>query len=187
MHKFDPAHTARLLSGERLAELRPSELLKEAGLKKGDVAADIGCGPGFFTVPAAKIVGESGRVYALDTEEKMLAELGRQGVPENVTPIKSGENALPLEDSSIDFALMAYMFHETVDKAAFMREVKRVLRPGGRALILDWKRQKEDKGPPMEERLTEEGVAGFIAGAGLAVTGSSSLNASHYKISAVRR
>ena len=66
--KFDPRNRELLLSEERHTQLQPRALLRQMGLKSGDIMADIGAGPGFFTVPAAEIVGERGMVLAADIQ-----------------------------------------------------------------------------------------------------------------------
>lgn len=186
-HKFDPAHIEKLLSSERQSDLRPEELLRAEGLKEGDFFADIGSGPGFFTIPAAKIVGPQGVAFAIDTQAEMLIYLrDRLEPPENVVLLKSEEDSIPLGDSEADFALLAYVLHEAEDKAAFLREVRRVLRPSGKLLVIDWKKQAEEKGPPLEERLSEADSIGLLQKAGFSKPEASSLNPSHYKISATK-
>lgn len=185
-HKFDPAHVERLLSAERHMDIAPERLLREAGLKPGDAIADIGCGPGFFAIPAAHIVGEKGVVYAVDTEEKMLGRLMERRPPANVMPLKSTESSIPVKDSAVDIAFLGYMLHEAEDKPLFLKEVKRIIKAGGAVLIIDWKKKQEDEGPPVEERLTEEDVIGLLKGAGFENAKALSLNESHYEISARR-
>ncbi len=185
-HKFDPAHVERLLSAERDRDVAPEKLLREAGLEKGDAFADIGCGPGFFSIPAAGIVGEEGVVYAVDSEEKMLERLRLRCPPANVIVLKSAESAIPLKDSSVDFAFLGYMLHETEDRAIFLKDVKRILKDGAKVLVLDWKKKREENGPPFEERITEEEVIGVMKAAGFEDVKASALNESHYSITAVK-
>ncbi|MBI5587623.1 MAG: methyltransferase domain-containing protein, partial [Deltaproteobacteria bacterium] len=164
----------------------PEKVLCDAGLKEGDFFADIGSGPGFFSIPASKIVGVRGVVFAIDTQKEMLLDLRDRNPPDNIVLLVSEEDSIPLGDSETDFALMAYMLHETVSMDAFLKEVRRVLRPGGTALVIDWKKQKEEHGPPEEERLTEEQAAANLKKAGFKVVSVTSLNPSHYRILAER-
>ncbi len=186
MHKFDPQRIERLISEERRSQIQPEAVLRDAGLKEGGYIADIGCGPGFFTIPASMIVGPGGLVYALDTQEEMLARLMSRGLPPNVIPKRSGEHSFPMDDNRLDFALIAYVLHETEDKALSIKEVKRVLKPGGIVLIIDWKKIKEEKGPPVEERLTEAECIGLLHRAGFSSIKGSSMNPSHYRIAALK-
>lgn len=183
MHKFNPEHLERLLSGERTNDIAPERVLREAGLKAGNIFADIGAGPGFFTVPAAQIIGHTGIAFAIDTQAEMLIYLrDRRNPPDNVVLIKSEEYEIPLADFEADFALMAYVLHETGDKVRLLHEVKRILKPGATLLVLDWEKKPEDKGPPIEERITAKEARGFIEAAGFDVVQTSPLNPSHYRV-----
>lgn len=186
MHKFDVTHIEKLLRQERVDSIRPERVLTEAGLAEGNVFADVGCGPGFFTLPASVIVGPTGRVYAIDTQPEMLEALKKRGVSANVTPVKSGEENIPVDDKTADLALAAYVLHEAANTAGFLKEIFRLLKSGGRLVIIDWKKQQEEHGPPMAERITEAEAAAFIKAAGFVKIVTSSLNASHYMITAAR-
>ncbi|MFQ5441558.1 MAG: class I SAM-dependent methyltransferase [Thermodesulfobacteriota bacterium] len=185
MHKFDPNNIARLIRKERYDEIRPEEVLREAGLRAGDSFFDVGSGPGFFAIPGARVVGRKGKVYAVDTEELMLSELQKRRPPKNVLLIKSGENRIPAPASTADFMLVAYVLHETADRKKFLREMRRVLKAGAKIFIIDWKIRKEEHGPPFEERLTIKAVKGLLREAGFRSIKSSSLNVSHYAVTAV--
>ncbi len=177
----------RLLSTERLMEQHPEGLLRREGLAPGDSFADVGCGPGFFTVPAAGIVGETGHVYAIDISEEMLFELDKRDPPPNVVLVKSGEAEIPLDKAVVDMALISYVLHEAENAVAFLREVGRILTDGGILLILDWKKRVQDKGPPIEERLTEEEVLKLLEEAGFVDAEAASFTESHYKVSSVKK
>ena len=91
-----------------LAELA----LKEIGLKKGQIVLDFGCGDGYYTIPAAKIVGDKGKVYALDKDRHCLHEVIRRAEElnlKNIRPIEtSGKVTICLKDESIDVTLLLY-------------------------------------------------------------------------------
>lgn len=186
MHKYSPEKIGRLLRPARAREIRPLAVLKDTGLKKGDSFADIGSGPGFFSFPASRIVGKDGVVYAIDTQKEMLEGLKSQSPPPNIIPVLSGENSIPLEPSIIDFALVAYVLHETEDKARFLKEIRRIMKPGARLLVIDWKKKKEEHGPPRDERLSIKTVEGLLRKAGFASVKASPLNSSHYRVQALR-
>ncbi|MBI2412517.1 MAG: methyltransferase domain-containing protein [Deltaproteobacteria bacterium] len=186
MHKYSPEKIGRLLRPARAREIRPLAVLKDAGLKKDDFFADIGSGPGFFSLPASRVVGKKGVVYAIDTQAEMLEGLKNQSPPPNVVPVLSGENSIPLGPSIVDFALIAYVLHEADNKARFLKEVRRIMRPGARLLIIDWKKKKEEHGPPREERLSIRTVEGLLRKAGFVSVKASPLSGSHYKIQALK-
>ena len=73
-HKFDAKNRHKLDNPKRREMLPPEKTLIRLGLKQGDIVADIGCGIGYFTIPAANIVGDSGKVFAMDISPEMLEE-----------------------------------------------------------------------------------------------------------------
>lgn len=168
---FDPRHLHRLLDPERRRWNDPERVLACLDLRPGEVLVDVGAGPGWFTLPAAARVGPAGKVYALDVQEAMLAVLARRareaGLEERVAAIAVREGRpWPLDDGSCDAALVANVYHEVSDRPAFLRELYRVLRPGGRTLLVEWKPEPTPVGPPLGERLDPGAVDGDFAGAG---------------------
>jgi ubiquinone/menaquinone biosynthesis C-methylase UbiE len=109
-------------------------------LREGMTALDIGCGPGFFTIPMAQLVGRTGRVIAVDLQEGMLARLRGKIAGTELEPRivlhKCDETRLGLLES-VDFALLFYMVHEIPDKDRFFNELARIVRPAGRVLVVE--------------------------------------------------
>jgi ubiquinone/menaquinone biosynthesis C-methylase UbiE len=186
MHKFDPANIELLIGEERYKGMDPLEFLRLNGVIRGMHIADVGCGPGFFTLPASEIVGESGKVYAVDSEEDMLKAVKRKTPPENIIIVKSDESHIPLENGSCDMVLLAFVLHEAEEKLIFLNELKRLLRPEGRLILLDWEKKTEEKGPPFEERIEKTEAVRLIERAGFEIEETVNINPSHYKI-AVRK
>lgn len=178
MHKFSPDRAEKLEREDRYTVLPPEQVLSKLGLKRNMAMADIGAGTGFFSRAAAEIVGESGRVYAVDMSAEMLSRLKRRGVPANMTTVESQEYTIPLESDVVDFSLMAFVVHETEDTPRFLAEVQRITMTGGRIAIVEWEKQEEEHGPPMDERMSREEIIGRLAG--FSVVASGVLNPSHY-------
>ena len=114
--------------------VNPYELLNAAGLKSGQKALEVGCGPGFFTIPAAKIVGEKGKVYALDVNPVAVETVRRKIEEKNLENIEviladASETGLP--DESIDTAFLFGVVHALDDVDAVMWEMHRVLKAKG--------------------------------------------------------
>jgi len=167
-HKFDAAHRAYLDSDERRSYLDPVRILTSFGLAKGMRVADVGTGTGFFAIPAARIVGPSGKVYAVDLVPEMLeelrAKLAREPVP-NLEPLRSTEDRIPLADASVDLAFLACVLHE-LDGPGTLRECRRILTRVGRLGVLDWKKEDMEFGPPKAHRLDEDEARSILRDAG---------------------
>ena len=155
-HRFDPANRACLLDPERARYLPAREILAKFPLKGRMAAADIGCGPGYWTIPMAEITGRSGRVFAVDLEEAMLADLRARIAPRTDITIevaRSTEDHIPLPDGSVDFAFLACVLHELAGPGT-LHEAARILRRGGALGVVDWKKKRQLMGPPYGHRLS---------------------------------
>jgi len=125
--------------------LDPEEGLKQLRLKKGMTAADFGSGSGGWAIPLAKIL-EEGKVYAIDILEEPLSALKSRARLEkifNVEIIQSNIEATrgsKLSDSSCDLVLMTNLLFECDNKKMVLEEGKRVLKPGGKILVVDWQK-----------------------------------------------
>ena len=106
----------------------------------GMTVIDCGCGPGFFTLPLAEMVGPGGRVVAVDLQPAMLERLRlraeRAGLADRITLHRCSTDALG-ELPAADAALAFYMVHEVPDVARFFAELSGALRPGGRFLLVE--------------------------------------------------
>lgn len=106
-------------------------------LRRGGRAADIGCGIGFFTMGLARLAGDSGRVYAMDLQAKMLAGVERRaqraGLSGRIETRLVGADNLGAKDltGSLDMVLAFWMLHEVPDQEAFLRQARDLLKPGG--------------------------------------------------------
>lgn len=182
-NKYDIRKKDLLLADERLEELQPDQLLRELGLGAGDVIADIGCGPGFFTLPAAHIVGADGRVFAADIQGEMLSTVKSRSVEEGLTTVrvvKTSDTEIPLPPESCDFVLLAFVLDEVPQRARFLHRAARLLKPGGKLAILEWEKKETPYGPPLEDRITPDELAADAEAAGLTVAERRSLNDHQY-------
>jgi ubiquinone/menaquinone biosynthesis C-methylase UbiE len=183
-HKFSPKSIEKLLRKDRLGKITGGEFLRKMGLKPGMAFADVGCGPGFFARPAAKIVGKRGGVYAIDTQKEMLRELKKRTRAKNIITLLSGENRIPLRQGAADFALLAFVLHEASSKGRFLKEVKRILKKGATVVVFDWEKKKEDQGPPYGERVPRAMAVELVKKAGFSIKKVSPFSASHYIVTA---
>ncbi len=158
-------HRHMLDTPKRRRILPPYKTLKESGLQKGDIMADIGCGIGYFSIPAAKIVGNSGKIIAIDPSEKMLDDLMKRIKKEKIMNIevkKSLAYQFPIQDAFVTFALLSNVFHEIDDKSKFLKEVYRIVKTKGRFCIVDYEKKDTVTGPPVEDRLSVREVKIYL-------------------------
>lgn len=117
----------------------PEKILRGL-VRKGQVVADIGCGPGLFSIPLAKLVGEEGRVIAADIQEKMLEYVRQRaekaGVAARIKLHKCQEKEIGIEEK-VDFVLAFYMAHEVPDIEAFLKEIVTLLKPDAHFLLIE--------------------------------------------------
>jgi ubiquinone/menaquinone biosynthesis C-methylase UbiE len=109
-------------------------------IKEGMTVLDIGCGPGFFSIEMAKMVGESGRVIAADLQEGMLEKLRDKikgtELEGRITLHKCQEDKTGVSEN-VDFALLFYMVHELPNMEEFFNEIVTILKPNGQVLIVE--------------------------------------------------
>jgi ubiquinone/menaquinone biosynthesis C-methylase UbiE len=111
----------------------PYKVLNAAGLEPGQKVLEVGCGPGFFTIPAARVVGEKGSVYALDINP-LAVERVRQKIEEGVTNVKTiladaAQTGLP--DQSFDLVFLFGFVHSVGGLENILTELHRLLKPAG--------------------------------------------------------
>jgi predicted methyltransferase len=137
---------------EREAEEAPSRAIEALDLRPGMVIADIGAGSGYYTSRMAKKVAPTGRVYATDIQPGMIGILERRITAEgltNVTTVLGAMDDPSLPAQSIDLALMVDVYHELQQPQVFLQRLKGALKPGGRLVLLEFR--KEDPKIPIFE------------------------------------
>ena len=168
-HTFDPAERAKLDSPERRAAMPPEVTLVKAGIKPGDVVLDIGCGMGYFAVPASRLVGPRGMVYALDISGVMLTEIRSRtaaGGIFNINTVQASRDKLNIPEADFTLALLANVLHEVEDKKAFLAQIAAALKPGVKLAVIEWRKMETPEGPPLSERLSEDEMQVLLKKAG---------------------
>ncbi len=152
----------------------PKKLLEQGGLKAGSVVADLGCGSsGHFVFPAAHLVGEKGRVYAVDILPSVLQSIESRAKLEGLSNVVrvwadlERPGALQIE-GGIDIALLVNTLFQVKDSAVVIKEASRVLKPGGRLLVGEWKATSTPLGPSAMMRVDSSKVKQWAKDAGIA-------------------
>jgi ubiquinone/menaquinone biosynthesis C-methylase UbiE len=138
-------------------------------IQPGDTAVDMGCGPGFFTIDMARMVGRSGQVIAVDLQTGMLQHVRkkarRHGLANRIKYHQCRAEGIGLECQA-NFVLAFYMVHETPDPHGFFTEIRSILAPGGKLLVVE---------PKMHvSRSAFEDMTAKAVDAGMQITGNPS-------------
>ncbi len=165
---FRAEHASKLDGEARLSELRPLELLRDLGnVAAGQTGVDLGSGTGVFTIPLAQLVGETGKVYAVDNKAVMHDHLRAKDPPANIEYLLVDVTATGLPGSSVDICMAGFILHEVKDPQAITNEAARILKPGGRLVVMDWRADVYNFGPPVSVRVTRNKVLEYMENASL--------------------
>ena len=126
----------------RLEEEKPFEVLAHMALQPGMTVADIGCGSGYYARKMAKQVGSTGTVYGVDIQPEMLdilADLCAKEEVTNVKPILGGEKDPNLPEGSVDWMIMADVYHEFAYPEEMLAAMRKALAPDGRIALLEYR------------------------------------------------
>lgn len=169
-HKvFNPDYLWYLESSRRDAWQKPDQVIKTLHISPRDVVADIGAGGGYFTERFSKTVGPFGLVYATDIQDVMLGNLKKRASVNGLHNVKVVRGAFDdpmLPENSCDLVFFSSVYKEIDNRVDYMRKVRRVLKPGGRVAIIEYRPGAEAVGPPLEMRLSSEQVKGELAASG---------------------
>lgn len=142
--------------------LDPKNIIEQLDIAKGSAVADFGCGSGFFSLAFAEIIGESGKVHSFDILPAALESVASKAklagisniIPERANLEKESGSKLPSE--SIDWVIMKDMLFQNKMKSIVIKEAFRVLKNGGKILIVEWNDQNAPVGPDKKIRISKE-------------------------------
>jgi ubiquinone/menaquinone biosynthesis C-methylase UbiE len=164
----------------------PEIIVEKLELQSGNVVADFGCGAGYFSLPIAKKIGEQGVVYALDILPQSLESVSSKAksaglnniVTKRVNLEKEDGSGLP--DGSCDWVVMKCILFQNKDKSGILAEANRVLKLGGKVLIVEWNMKDSSIGPDMSLRISKESLTEIIQKIGFSVFKELPVNDFHY-------
>lgn len=153
----------------------PKSNLDQFGLEKGMKVADLGVGAGFYVLAAAKMVGEEGRIFALDVQKELVADVKRIAEKEELNNVEAiwGDiekfEGTKIKSGSIDAAIVSNVLFQIEDKEAFLSEIERILKPGGKVLVVDWMDSFAGMGPHRDHLVTKEVAESLFASKGFSI------------------
>jgi ubiquinone/menaquinone biosynthesis C-methylase UbiE len=136
-------------------------VIKVLGLERGESIADIGAGSGYFAFRFARHVGEGGHVYAVDINSDMILFMNRK-IQElklrNVSTVLSMPNDPLLIDGTINRFFICNTWHHVPSHSPYLQLMKRMLKPGGQIVVIDYRKERLPVGPPPEMKMAREEV-----------------------------
>ncbi|MEX1027099.1 MAG: methyltransferase domain-containing protein [Candidatus Paceibacterota bacterium] len=140
----------------------PTQNCQHLGLQPGQHVADLGAGAGYYTLAAAELVGSGGKVFAIDVRKDMLEKIKSTATDEGYSNVEVAwgnievENGTRLRSDSIDAVIIANTLFQIDDPAGMARETARILKPGGKVLVVDWSGSYGGLGPAEDQVVPEE-------------------------------
>ena len=186
-HPDMPSSIERMLRADRIETLDPFRILSHCPVNPRDTIADLGCGPGYFTLPLAKFL-INGKVYALDTSDEMVEacqgrmDSARMG---NVEVLKCDEYEFPLDDHTLDGLFIAFVVHHPENRVRFLTAAKKMLKTGGWCFILEWHKKETESGPPQQARITPDELRLIAADSGFKVQSTGDVNDENYMMTLI--
>lgn len=174
--------------GSRLADsiIDLKKIVGEFNLEPGMRVADFGAGSGYFSIEMAKAVGDSGVVSAIDILDTSLETIRAKAYTEglgNIQLVRANLEVVGstfLADESQDLVLLASVLFQNDDKLGIIREAKRVLRPAGKLVVIDWQKGVGGFGPPDDYRISKETAISLVNQEGLVYEKDFFIDAYHF-------
>ena len=166
--------------------MNPDKIVEKLNIKSGMIVADFGCGAGYFTVPIAKIIKNSGKVYAIDVLKESLENvLGKAKLYDllNIETVRSNieiAGGSKIKSASVDLVILANILFQCNDHDSVLIEAKRILKNDGSIVVVDWIPKKVPLGPKYEHCLSEESVKKLSIKNGLKVVKKIDAGSQHY-------
>lgn len=159
LHRDTSAYIGMLEDPKRDQYQKPDDVVRALHLRPGETIADIGSGSGYFTLRFAARVGEGGRVFAVDIDPEMVRHLNRRvrdaGV-RNVQTILADPDDPLLADASVDRFVVVDTWHHIEKPVEYLALMKRMLKPGGQVVMIDFQKRELPVGPPLEMKIARE-------------------------------
>jgi len=180
-------HSPIAAGGSSFELIDSKKLFAAIQLEKGMTLLDIACGYGYYSLAASTYVGEKGIVYAVDLWQDGISHLSNYIKAQhigNIQPLLAdAREKIPLKNSGIDVCLLATVLHDFIlekTDAGVLKEIQRIIKPGGLFAVLEFKKIESRPGPPMAIRITPDDVATIVAPYGFTLLTTMDVGDFHY-------
>lgn len=166
--------------------MNPQTVVDQLDITEGAVVADFGCGTGYFISPIVKKIGENGIIYALDILVSKLEAVESQAKLAGITNVVAKrvnlekDGGSKLENDSVDWVILSIMLFQNKFKDVIIKEAVRVMKSGGKILIIEWNKSSASIGPQENLRISKEEVIELAKKAGLNFVSEIAVSDFHY-------
>ena len=148
--------------------------------------ADLGAGSAAYTLATAKQVGNSGRVYAVEVQKELISNIKNSAIKQGLSNVEviwgdiESLGGTKIQDQSLDAVIVSNVLFQAEDKKGLVEEVKRILKPKGRVLVVDWKESYRGMGPHPDHIMSEQSAKKLFEDGGFTSDRSISAGDHHY-------
>ena len=173
LHRDPKAYIGTLEDPKRDAYQKPHEVVHALNLKSGEVIADIGAGSGYFTFHLARHGGDKGKVYAVDISPDMILHINRrirELKANNIVTLLADPDDPLLPDRSVNRFFFSDSWHHIENQTKYLSLMKKMLKPGGEVVMIDFHKKDLPVGPPMNMKIAREDLIKQLDGNGYRLT-----------------
>jgi ubiquinone/menaquinone biosynthesis C-methylase UbiE len=159
LHSDPKSYIGALEDPQRDAYQKPHEVLTALKIKPGEVIADIGAGSGYFSFRLAHFVGDKGKIYAVDVSPDMVRHVNRRirdTRTTNVVTVLADNDDPLLPDQSVNRFFICDVWHHVENQTKYLSLMKKMLKPGGEIVMIDFHKKDLPIGPPMQMKIARE-------------------------------
>jgi ubiquinone/menaquinone biosynthesis C-methylase UbiE len=170
----------------------PEAIIKQLNISSGSMAADFGCGPGYFSLPFANVIGEDGHLYALDVLPQALESVKSKAKTSGLVNISTQrvnlekEGGSHLRSASLDWVIMKDVLFQNQKKEIMLAEAYRVLKNGGKMVVVEWNDDDSNIGPERSIRISQDHLKKIVGEAGFKIEKNVDAGYYHYAFVALK-
>ncbi|MBU3925658.1 methyltransferase domain-containing protein [Patescibacteria group bacterium] len=176
-----------------MAFVRPEEVIKQIGIEPGMVVADFGAGSGHYSIAAAKIVRNTGKVYSVDIQKELLGAIKSTANLNNLSNVEivwsdlESREGSRLADNSVNVIIISNILFQVENKEVLLKEAIRILKEDGKLAVIEWEKEKSKMGPPLEKRISKNECQEIFKNIGFNLKKEFTAGENHYGLIFIKR